>query len=230
MLQRLAQEPARERLWDAAFNSSAVPSATMYPPSRPAPGPRSMTCSARRIVSSSCSTTTTRVALARSGARACRATSSCRADAGRWSARRGCSRRRAGSSRAARPAGCVALRRRSASARRGRATGSQPDLLEERQPRSSSARMSRAISPSRPRSFILANTSAAPRDRAGRRKSAMVLPRNRTATRFAVQAAAVRSAGRLPAARTIRSTNEPYLRRSSCAHRQFTRRAVSPVP
>ena len=39
------------------INSAVVPSATTQPPRLPAPGPRSMTCSARRIVSSSCSTT-----------------------------------------------------------------------------------------------------------------------------------------------------------------------------
>jgi hypothetical protein len=40
-------------------SSSAVPSPTTSPPWTPAPGPRSTTRSAARIVSSSCSTTTT---------------------------------------------------------------------------------------------------------------------------------------------------------------------------
>ena len=40
------------------ISSSAEPAAITCPPSLPAPGPRSMTCSARRMVSSSCSTTT----------------------------------------------------------------------------------------------------------------------------------------------------------------------------
>ena len=40
------------------IRSAAVPSATTRPPRLPAPGPRSITCSARRMVSSSCSTTT----------------------------------------------------------------------------------------------------------------------------------------------------------------------------
>src|SRR3569833_441178 len=40
-------------------NSSKVPAATTCPPCTPAPGPKSTTKSARRIVSSSCSTTTT---------------------------------------------------------------------------------------------------------------------------------------------------------------------------
>ena len=38
-------------------SSAAVPAATTCPPRRPAPGPRSITWSARRMVSSSCSTT-----------------------------------------------------------------------------------------------------------------------------------------------------------------------------
>ena len=42
----------------AAMMSATVPWATTVPPRTPAPGPMSMTCSARRMVSSSCSTTT----------------------------------------------------------------------------------------------------------------------------------------------------------------------------
>ena len=122
----------------------------------PAPGPRSMTWSARRIVSSSCSTTTSVLPLALQLLAACRAASGCRADAGRWSARRACSRRRAGSSRAAPRAGCAAPRRRRASARRGRARGSQADVAQEAQARLQSRRACRARSrASRPRSFEL---------------------------------------------------------------------------
>ncbi len=43
----------------AASTSSSVPSATTCPPCRPALGPRSITWSAARMVSSSCSTTST---------------------------------------------------------------------------------------------------------------------------------------------------------------------------
>ena len=47
-------------------SSRAVPCATSCPPRVPAPGPRSMTWSARRMVSSSCSTTTSVLPLLRS--------------------------------------------------------------------------------------------------------------------------------------------------------------------
>src|SRR6185437_15738233 len=48
--------PVVERV--LAMRSFTVPSPTTSPPSTPAPGPRSSTWSARRMVSSSCSTTT----------------------------------------------------------------------------------------------------------------------------------------------------------------------------
>ncbi len=50
------------RLFGLAITSSGVPSATTSPPCTPAPGPMSTTWSAVRIASSSCSTTSTRVA------------------------------------------------------------------------------------------------------------------------------------------------------------------------
>ena len=107
-----------------ACSCAAVPAATTRPPRTPAPGPRSMMWSARRMVSSSCSTTTS--VLPRGGQRGQRVEQhrGCRAGAGRWSARRARSRRPAGSSRVARRAGCAALRRPTASAPRGRAPGS----------------------------------------------------------------------------------------------------------
>ncbi|CFN72348.1 Uncharacterised protein [Bordetella pertussis] len=42
----------------ASIRSCALPCATTRPPRIPAPGPISMMCEARRMVSSSCSTTT----------------------------------------------------------------------------------------------------------------------------------------------------------------------------
>src|SRR5499425_1320991 len=45
--------------WGAAAIWAGLPCATRWPPALPAPGPRSTTKSARRMVSSSCSTTST---------------------------------------------------------------------------------------------------------------------------------------------------------------------------
>ena len=113
--------------------SAGVPIEPLGRRALPAPGPRSMTCSAGRMVSSSCSTTITRVALVRAAGAACRAACGCRADAGRWSARRGCSTRRAGWSRAGRRAECAAPRRRTASARRSSVRYGKPTSDQESQ-------------------------------------------------------------------------------------------------
>ena len=53
----VSQAPVSER--GCATISAGVPAATTSPPCTPAPGPMSITQSARRIVASSCSTTTT---------------------------------------------------------------------------------------------------------------------------------------------------------------------------
>ena len=128
-----------------------VPCATTRPPRVPAPGPRSMTWSARRIVSSSCSTTTSVLPLSPSLCERVEQDAGCRADAGRWSARRARSRRPAGSSRAAPRGGCAAPRRPRASARRGRARDSRGRPPRgTRAARLISATRSRAISASRP--------------------------------------------------------------------------------
>ena len=58
VLQRVRQQPAGHRCGAAPTGRPPLPSATSVPPRLPAPGPMSMMCSARRIVSSSCSTTT----------------------------------------------------------------------------------------------------------------------------------------------------------------------------
>ena len=151
MPQRLREEAAGDRVRDAHRARRPCPARRPGRRSLPAPGPRSITWSARRIVSSSCSTTTSVLPLRLELARACRAGCGCRADAGRWSARRGCSTRRAGSSRAARRAGCAAPRRPRASAPSGRARGSRARPRSRKPSRdASSARMSRAISASRP--------------------------------------------------------------------------------
>ena len=117
---------ARKRpVIDSACDASSVdacPRATSRPPRLPAPGPMSMMWSARRIVSSSCSTTTSVLPLSPSLRERVEQDRGCRAGAGRWSARRARSRRPAGCCRAAPRGGCAAPRRPRASARRGRAS------------------------------------------------------------------------------------------------------------
>ena len=56
--QRVGEEAAGHRVGVAPTASATLPCATSRPPRLPAPGPMSMMWSARRIVSSSCSTTT----------------------------------------------------------------------------------------------------------------------------------------------------------------------------
>ena len=99
------------------------PAATTRPPRTPGPGPKSTMWSAARIVSSSCSTTTTVLPWSRSRARVS-SSGRCRGGAGRSKARRGCRARRPGRSRSARPGGCAASRRRKAWGRCGPASGS----------------------------------------------------------------------------------------------------------
>ena len=57
--ERLARARARSASCGSTSTFAAAPSATMCPPFRPPPGPRSMTWSAARMVSASCSTTST---------------------------------------------------------------------------------------------------------------------------------------------------------------------------
>ena len=82
----------------------------MRPPCRPAPGPMSMTRSAERIVSSSCSTTRTVLPMSRS-CWSVRMSRGCRAGAGRWSARRGRSSTPTSRCRPGSPGGCAGPRR-----------------------------------------------------------------------------------------------------------------------
>jgi hypothetical protein len=113
---------------------AALPRATMRPPWTPAPGPRSMISSARRMVSSSCSTTMTLLPLSRSPIRVSMSMAVVALDAGRCWARRAHSRRRAGSSRAGRRADALGL---AAGQRRRRAVQAQiaePDLLQKAEP------------------------------------------------------------------------------------------------
>ena len=97
-----------------SIRASGGPSATTRPPSGPAPGPRSMSQSAARIVASSCSTTTTLLPRSRSSNRPARSRARCLEGASPWSARRGRSRPRPTPSRSGWPGGLAATRRRRA--------------------------------------------------------------------------------------------------------------------
>jgi hypothetical protein len=117
------KRPVRE----AAFclMPAGVSLARMVPPWMPAPGPRSMMRSARSMTTSSCSTTSTVLPLARSEPGASRSAGRCRGRAGRWRVRRARRARRKGSSRAGPRGGCAGPRRRRASRWGGRARGSR---------------------------------------------------------------------------------------------------------
>ena len=144
------------------------------PPRMPAPGPRSMTWSARRMVSSSCSTTTSVLPLRLELRERVEQDRGCRAGAGRWSARRGCSTRRAGWSRAARRGGCAAPRRRRASAPSGRAQVAEADLARGSRGGPRARRAGRARSRPRGRSsFSLSKKRCGRVDRRGASSSAI---------------------------------------------------------
>ena len=123
--QRLARGSAP--VIDAAFCRSApppLPCATTSPPRLPAPGPMSITCSARRMVSSSCSTTTSVLPLARSLQRVEQHAVVARVQADGRLVEHVANALQV-RCRAAPPGGCAAPRRRTAWARRGPGSGSR---------------------------------------------------------------------------------------------------------
>ena len=141
---RPRQVGAGERRPACASSSATSPEATTRPPCSPAPGPMSITWSAARIVSSSCSTTITVLPRSRSARERLDQPVGCRAGAGRSSARR--ARRARPTSPAAdlaSPAGSAGPRRRRACAagaversgsrarRRRRKPSRSADLLED---------------------------------------------------------------------------------------------------
>jgi hypothetical protein len=107
MRRRARQVLAGQRVGFAATCSN-VPCAITRPPCTPAPGPMSITWSAARIMSSSCSTTSTLLPRSRRCA-GCRSGGRCRAGAGRCWARPARTSRRSGPSRSGWPGGCAGL-------------------------------------------------------------------------------------------------------------------------
>jgi hypothetical protein len=128
---RRAGRPGERAL--ARQHLSSVPSATTSPPWRPAPGPRSTTQSAARMVSSSCSTTSTVLPRSRS-CFSVPAAARCRAGAGRSTARPGCRARPPAGCRSAWPGGSAAPRRRRASRRAAQREVLQPHVHQELEP------------------------------------------------------------------------------------------------